>query len=60
MKVRDIMTARVVSVSREATVTDAARTMRDEQVGCVLVVEEAFNILNVEHFCGAMSSCILF
>lgn len=40
MKVKDIMTARVVSISREATVTDAARMMRDEQVGSVLVVED--------------------
>jgi CBS domain-containing protein len=40
MKVRDIMTARVVSLPRTATVTDAARTMRDEQVGSVLVLEE--------------------
>ena len=37
MKVRDIMTARVVSIPRDATVTEAARTMRDEQVGSVLV-----------------------
>ena len=40
MQVKDIMTARVVSVSRDMTVTDAARTMRDEQVGSVLVVED--------------------
>jgi len=40
MKVRDIMTARVVAVSRETTVTDAARTMRTEQVGSVLVVDD--------------------
>ena len=40
MKVRDIMTARVVSLPRTATVTDAARTMRDEQVGSVLVLDE--------------------
>jgi CBS domain-containing protein len=40
MKVRDIMTARVVSITRDATVTEAARTMRDEQVGSVLVLEE--------------------
>lgn len=40
MKVRDIMTARVVAVSREATVAEAARTMRDGQVGSVLVVDD--------------------
>ena len=40
MKVRDIMTARVVAVSRETSVTDAARKMRAEQVGSVLVVED--------------------
>ncbi|MDO9557512.1 MAG: CBS domain-containing protein [Coriobacteriia bacterium] len=39
MKVKDIMTVRVVSVPRNATVTEAARKMRDEQVGSVLVVE---------------------
>ncbi len=39
MKVKDIMTARVVSIPRDATVTDAARKMRDEQVGSVLVVD---------------------
>jgi CBS domain-containing protein len=40
MKVRDIMTARVVALPREASVTDAARKMRDEGVGSVLVVED--------------------
>jgi len=40
MKVRDIMTPRVVSVSRDVTVTEAARIMRDEKVGSVLVVED--------------------
>jgi CBS domain-containing protein len=40
MKVRDIMTARVVSLPRDATVTEAARRMRDEHVGSVLVVEK--------------------
>ncbi|MDZ4064356.1 MAG: CBS domain-containing protein [Coriobacteriia bacterium] len=40
MKVRDIMTARIVAVSRDATVADAARTMRDEHVGSVLVVDD--------------------
>ncbi len=39
MQVRDIMTERVVSMPREATVTEAARMMRDEHVGSVLVVE---------------------
>lgn len=40
MKVRDIMTARVVSVPADATVADAAAKMRDEKVGSVLVVED--------------------
>jgi CBS domain-containing protein len=40
MKVRDIMAARVVSLPRSATVTEAARTMRDEKVGSVVVVED--------------------
>jgi CBS domain-containing protein len=39
MQVKDIMTARVVSLPREATVTEAARTMRDEKVGSILVLE---------------------
>ncbi|MDH4140103.1 MAG: CBS domain-containing protein [Coriobacteriia bacterium] len=39
MKVRDIMTTRVVSMPRSATVTEAARMMRDERVGSVLIVE---------------------
>lgn len=38
MKVRDIMTGRVVSVPPTATVTEAAAKMRDENVGSVLVV----------------------
>jgi len=40
MKVRDIMTARVVAISADASVTDAARMMRDEKVGSVLVTED--------------------
>jgi CBS domain-containing protein len=40
MKVKDIMTARVVSVARTAKVTDAAAKMREEHVGSVLVLEE--------------------
>ncbi len=37
MKVRDIMTERVVSVLPSATVAEAAAKMRDEKVGSVLV-----------------------
>ncbi|MDP2181512.1 MAG: CBS domain-containing protein [Actinomycetota bacterium] len=40
MRVRDIMTARVVAIAREATVAEAARKMRDERVGSILVVED--------------------
>lgn len=40
MNVRDVMTTRIVAISREATIADAARKMRDEQVGSVLVVED--------------------
>ena len=40
MQVKDIMTARVVSLARDVTVAEAARTMRDEEVGSVLVVED--------------------
>lgn len=39
MKVRDIMTARVVSVPVKASVAEAAAKMRDEKVGSVLVIE---------------------
>ncbi|MFA5844244.1 MAG: CBS domain-containing protein [Coriobacteriia bacterium] len=40
MKVRDIMTPRVVSCPPSATVAEAARVMRDERVGSILVVDE--------------------
>jgi CBS domain-containing protein len=40
MKVRDIMTARVVALPRDATVSEAARRMRDERVGSILVVDD--------------------
>jgi len=39
MKVRDIMTPRVVAITADATVTEAACLMRDERVGSVLVTE---------------------
>jgi CBS domain-containing protein len=39
MKVRDIMTARVVSCLSTASVAHAAETMRDERVGSILVVD---------------------
>lgn len=39
MKVRDIMTPRVVAISPDATVAEAARQMRDEKVGSVLVTQ---------------------
>lgn len=39
MKVSDIMTARVVSVQKDASVYEAARKMRDEKVGSVLVLD---------------------
>lgn len=38
MKVRELMTARVVAVPPDATIVQAAAKMRDEQVGSVLVV----------------------
>lgn len=41
MKVRDIMTARVVAVPLTATVTEIACKMREERVGSVLVVDDA-------------------
>lgn len=39
MKVKDIMTARVVALPSDSTVGDVARLMRDECVGSVLVTE---------------------
>jgi len=39
MNVRDLMTSDVVSVSPDASLTEAARAMRDQMVGSVLVVE---------------------
>ncbi len=39
MKVEEIMTRRVVSVSRTTSIAETARRMRDEKVGSVLVVE---------------------
>ncbi|TLM80406.1 MAG: CBS domain-containing protein [Actinobacteria bacterium] len=40
MKVRDLMTPRVVSISGDATVAEAAAKMRDQKVGSVLVTED--------------------
>lgn len=40
MKVADIMTARVVSMPSDSTITQVARRMRDESVGSVLVTED--------------------
>jgi signal-transduction protein with cAMP-binding, CBS, and nucleotidyltransferase domain len=37
MKVADIMTARVIAMPADATVTSVARRMRDEAVGSVIV-----------------------
>jgi CBS domain-containing protein len=39
MKVKDLMTARVVSMSAGATVAQVAKCMRDERVGSVLITE---------------------
>jgi CBS domain-containing protein len=40
MKVKEIMTRRVVSVSPTTSMVETARKMRDEKVGSVLVVEK--------------------
>lgn len=40
MKVRDIMTPRVVAISADATVAQTAAKMREEKVGSVLVTED--------------------
>ncbi len=47
MKVSDIMTARVVSCTRDRTITEVAATMRDEQVGSVLVVDGAGLLIGI-------------
>lgn len=39
MKVRDIMTERVISLPADASVTECARKMRDECVGSVLITD---------------------
>jgi CBS domain-containing protein len=39
MKVKDIMTARVVALPSKSTVTEVARLMRDERVGSVILTE---------------------
>ncbi len=39
MKVRDLMTARVVDMPAEASVAEVARRMRDERVGSVLITK---------------------
>jgi len=40
MKVKELMTKRVVAVPASATIAETARKMRDEKVGSVLVVED--------------------
>jgi CBS domain-containing protein len=47
MKVRDIMTPRVVSCPPTATVSEAAALMRDQQVGSVLVVDADGKLLGL-------------
>jgi signal-transduction protein with cAMP-binding, CBS, and nucleotidyltransferase domain len=39
MKVKDLMTARVVAMPASATVAQVAKCMRDERVGSVLITE---------------------
>lgn len=39
-RIRDVMTADPTTLSEDATVADAARRMRDEDIGDVLVVRE--------------------
>jgi CBS domain-containing protein len=39
--VRDVMTPRVVTLPRETTLADAARTMREEDIGDIVVADEA-------------------
>lgn len=47
MKVRDIMTARVVATPTDTTIAAVARRMRDESVGSVLITDDAGNLLGI-------------
>lgn len=40
MKVRDIMTARVVAMPADSNIAEVARCMRDERVGSVLITDD--------------------
>jgi signal-transduction protein with cAMP-binding, CBS, and nucleotidyltransferase domain len=47
MKVKDIMTARVVAMPTSATIAAVARRMRDESVGSVLITDDSGNLLGI-------------
>lgn len=47
MKVKDIMTARVVAAPMDSTITDVARQMRDEGVGSVLVTDDSGKLVGI-------------
>lgn len=55
MKVKDMMTVPVITVSRKASLEEAARTMLERDIGCVPVVDERgeiCGILTESDFCG--------
>ena len=39
MQLKDVMKSEVISVGQDSTVTDAARRMREANIGCLLVLE---------------------
>jgi signal-transduction protein with cAMP-binding, CBS, and nucleotidyltransferase domain len=47
MKVKDIMTARVVATTTAATISEVARKMRENSVGSVLVTDDAGKLLGI-------------
>ncbi len=46
-QIRDVMTKNPVTLSVNSTVAEAARCMRDEEIGDVLVVEEDGNLCGI-------------
>ena len=39
MQLKDVMKSEVISVGRDTTVTDAAKRMREANIGCLLVMD---------------------
>ena len=47
MKVRDLMTARVVAMPADSTVAQVAKCMRDERVGSVVITDGADSLVGI-------------